>query len=299
MVNAVQHIAALKNQTGEGPLWSPAEKALYWVDIPGHAFYRLDSSSGQHQKFEMGFSIGAIGFAESGRLVMATKRGFALFDLTTQHLTWLGDPKGDKSYLRFNDGKVDRQGRFWAGTMFEEPSEDKTGAGCLYRLDPAGSIHLMEQGLFISNGIGWSPDNRTMYLTASTPQVLYAYDFDPVTGNISRRRPFVQYPATEGAAVPDGLTVDSEGYIWSASWGGWKVMRYDPQGHKVAEIKLPTQCPSSCAFGGADLNELYITSATSGLNTSEQAAQPFAGELFRVKVAAKGLLEPKFNDEAL
>jgi L-arabinonolactonase len=282
----VEHILSINNQLGEGPLWHPDEEVLYWVDINDQCFYRLEPDTGQHERFDVGVPIGCLAFRAGGGLTMGVKNGFAFWEPGTEALRTIADLEADWDDTRFNDGAVDPQGRFWAGTLGRE-------AQCaLYRLDPDLSVHRMETGITTANGIGWSPDHKTMYFTDSGPRMIYAYDFDPATGAIENRRLFVHTP--EEAGVPDGLAVDSEGFIWSARWDGWKVTRYDPDGKVEREIKMPVQRPTSCAFGGPDLNELYITSASVGLRAAELREQPLAGDLFRLKTDFRGMPESKF-----
>ncbi|HEV2579310.1 MAG TPA: SMP-30/gluconolactonase/LRE family protein, partial [Ktedonobacteraceae bacterium] len=174
-----------------------------------------------------------------------------------------------------------------------DPEDDsRQPEGSLYRLDPDHSLHVMETNIRISNGIGWSPDRRLMYFTDSPLRMIYVYDFDAASGALENRRPFVHTPTEKG--VPDGLTVDSEGFIWSACWGGWKITRYDPAGKVERVLQLPVQYPTSCAFGGASLDELFITSAWTALSEEKRRQQPLAGDLFRADVGVKGLEEPKF-----
>lgn len=285
----LEHVVASQNEIGEGPLWNIEEQALYWVDIPQCRFHRLFIASGKYETFAVGLPVGALGFRAAGGLVMATRDGFALWDFDRQTPKFITDPEADLPDNRFNDGAVDRQGRFWAGTMSNQESEP---LGSLYRLDPSGAVQRMETGITVSNGIGWSPDNKTMYYTDSPRRVIYAYDFDPVSGGIDNRRIFVRIP--DDAGFPDGLAVDSEGFIWSAHWDGWKISRYDPTGKVEREIKMPVQRPTSCAFGGPNLDELYITSAWTGLDKAARQKQPWAGDLFRLKVEVRGLPTPKF-----
>jgi sugar lactone lactonase YvrE len=204
----------------------------------------------------------------------------------------MADPEAHKPFTCFNDGAVDRQGRFWAGTMCYPYDACGQPEGSLYRLDPDLSVHTMETGIGISNGIGWSPDNRLMYFTDSPLHMIYVYDFDASTGTIENRRPFVHTPDEKG--FPDGLAVDSEGFIWSACWGGGKIKRYDPDGKVERTIRLPVQYPTSCAFGGESLDELYITSDSRAVSEEKRAQQPFAGDLFRLQAGIKGLEQPKF-----
>jgi sugar lactone lactonase YvrE len=164
--------------------------------------------------------------------------------------------------------------------------------GALYRLDPDGSVHTAETGIGISNGIGWSPDNTIMYYTDSLSRTIYAYDYDAATGNISNRRDLIVTPEDDG--LPDGLTIDGDGYIWSACWGGWKVTRYAPDGRIDREVRLPAAQITACVFGGPNLDELYITSAWTELDAEQRRSQPLAGDVFRLKTDVRGLAEPHF-----
>ena len=282
----VEHVLSTKNQLGEGPVWHPDEKRLYWVDIQNNCFFRLDPDTGHVERFDAGLPVGCLGFREGGGLVLGTKNGFAFWEAKSETVDFITDPEAEWPETRFNDGAVDPQGRFWAGTLGRE-------AACgLYRLDPDLSLHTMETGISVANGIGWSPDHKTMYFTDSAPRMIYAYAFDPATGAIDNRRVFSHTPDEPG--VPDGLTVDGEGFIWSARWGGWKLTRYDPHGKVERKVPMPVQRPTSCTFGGPELDELYITSARVGLTDGELKEQPLAGDLFRLKTDVKGMVEPKF-----
>jgi sugar lactone lactonase YvrE len=282
----VEHVLSIHNSLGEGPVWHPDEQALYWVDINANCIYRLDPRTSQYERLDVGLPVGCLGFREGGGLVLGTQEGFAFWEPETQTLEQIADPEADWPETRFNDGAVDREGRFWAGTLGKE------GACGLYRLDPDLSVHTMEKGVSVANGIGWSPDNKTMYFTDSLPKIIYTYDFDAATGTIENRHIFSHTPDELG--VPDGLTVDGEGFIWSARWGGWKVTRYDPDGQVERSVSIPVQQPTSCTFGGPGLNELYITSARVGLSEAELEEQPLAGDLFRLTTDVKGIVEPKF-----
>jgi sugar lactone lactonase YvrE len=286
-----QHVLGVKHALGEGPLWNAEEQALYWVDIPNCRVCRFYPATGVHECFDVDQRITALGLRASGGLIVTAAKGFASWDPQTQALDLISAPEEvENPHVRFNDAAVDRKGRFWAGTMNEV--DPAAADGCLYRLDPDGACHRVETGFTISNGVGWSPDNGTMYFTDSSRRVILAYDYDLETGAITHRRPFVHVPEEQG--VPDGLTVDSEGFVWSAHWGGWKVTRYNPHGDVDREIRLPAQNVTSCAFGGENLDELYITTARFGLSEAEQAGQPLAGDLFRASVGVTGLAEPKF-----
>jgi sugar lactone lactonase YvrE len=276
----VEHFLTAACKLGEGPLWHPAEKALYWVDIEQDRFHRFYPDTGNKESFLIGQPIGCLAFREKGGLVVALRDGLGFWNWETQSLELIANPEAGRENARFNDGKIDRQGRLWAGTFGKD---DKSA---LYRLDPDGSVHTMETGITISNGIGWSPDDKTMYYTDSAIRTIYTYDFESSSGEISNRRIFVKVPLTEG--FPDGLAVDSEGFIWSAEWDGWRVTRYDPEGKVERVIYLPVQRPTSCTFGGDDLSQLFITSAWTGLHETDRREQPLAGDLFRVQTEVKG-----------
>ncbi|MBN2503121.1 MAG: SMP-30/gluconolactonase/LRE family protein, partial [Anaerolineales bacterium] len=249
----VEHLISVNCELGEGPLWHPEEAVLYWVDIDGRCFHRYVLGTKTHKVFEVGQLIGALAFRESGGYVLATENSFAFWD-ETNGLQPVAEPEAGKTEARFNDGKVDRQGRFWAGTMTDD---DDTSS--LYRLDANHTVHTMESGVMIANGLGWSPDQKLMYFTDSPRRLIYVYDYDAPSGSIQNRRVFAKVPEDEG--VPDGLTIDTEGCMWSAHWGGWKVSRYDPQGKVMEVIEMPVEFPTSCFFGGPDLSTLFITSA--------------------------------------
>lgn len=281
-----------QNQIGEGPLWSVEEQALYWVDIYGKCIERFDSITGVRHTFHLPCQVGAAAFRQKGGFILATDRGFAFWDGKSEAVNWLTNPEQGKPLFRFNDGKVDPGGRFWAGTMYDGPQLNPRPTGSLYRLDPDGAIFVKETGVLISNGIGWSPDHRTMYYTDSIRKIIYSYEYDQTSGEISNRQVFIHTADEPGE--PDGLTVDSQGFLWSARWNGWKVTRYDPAGKPEREIKVPTACPSSVMFGGSDLKDLFITSAWKELSAEERNFQPLAGNVFKVRVDVPGLQEFKF-----
>jgi sugar lactone lactonase YvrE len=276
------------DRLGEGPVWVPEEQALYWVDILQPALQRWQPESGSYKKWLMPNDIGCFSLREHGGAVVALRTGFAYLDLDTGKVKPLNDPESDKPYTRFNDGKCDRFGRFWAGTMDEGAPNNR---GAFYRLDPNGEHRQMLDQIGTSNGLGWSPDNRIMYYTDSAKRTIWSYDFDPEKGTMTNQKVFAKTPE---AFVPDGLTVDADGFIWSAKWNGWKVVRYAPDGSIDLEVPLPVQRPTSCMFGGEKLNQLYITSASVGLTEPELQDQLFAGCIFEVATDTQGLPEPRY-----
>jgi sugar lactone lactonase YvrE len=286
-MDTVERFLNVRNKLGEGPLWHPEEQTLYWVDCKGNTIFRWNAAApGEVGRFDVGLPVGAVAFRAAGGLLLATKNGFAFWDVAGQTLHFVADPEADKPQSRFNDGAVDRHGRFWAGTLGDGDNN------ALYRFDPDGSVRTMETNIGVSNGIAWSLDDRTMYYTDSPRQTIYAYDYDAPSGAISRRRNLVHDPEVRG--FPDGLTIDHEGFLWSARWGGWAIQRYDPQGKLERKIEMPVQFPTSCTFGGPDLNILYITSAWTPLGEARKHEQPSAGDLFRLHTSVRGFPEPKF-----
>src|SRR5438876_8958750 len=223
----VEHILPCRNKLGEGPLWSIDEQKLYWVDIPNKSFSRFDPASEKLEIFPVDQSIGVLALRASGGLVLATRKGFAFWSEQQRELQYIAQPHGNDPLLRFNDGAVDARGRFWAGTMSDV---ELPGKGTVYRLDPDGSTHEMIKNVGVSNGIGWNPDNTIMYFTDSEASVrsIFAYDYDIENGTIANGRVFWTNPDAKG--TPDGLTIDSEGFVWSAIWDGAKIIRFDPAG---------------------------------------------------------------------
>lgn len=288
-MSEVEHVLGVQNRLGEGPRWNVDEQALYWVDIENDSFYRYYPGGGTYEGFGVGMLVGALAFREAGGLVLALRDGLALWDFNKGRLQFIADIEVEKKEARFNDGAVDPEGRFWAGTL----THDGSASSSLYRLDPDYSVHTMATGLTISNGIGWSPDRKTMYHTDTERQVIYAYDYDPATGTIENRRDFVHTSGGEG--FPDGLSVDAEGFVWSAFYAGWRVTRYDHSGKKERDVRLPVANVTACTFGGPDLTDLYITTAWSGLNDEQRREQPLAGDLFLLRTDIKGQPESKFR----
>lgn len=277
-----------QNFLGEGPLWNVDEQALYWVDIMGEQFHRLDPRTMQHESFDVGTPVCVLAFRKNGGLAMAVRDGFAYWNAQEKRPEYIVRPLEHLTSVRFNDGAVDCAGRFWAGTM---STTGDLNSGVLYRLDPDGSLHVMDTGFGITNGLGWSPDNTIMYLTDSPRRVIYAYDFAATTGAISNKRVFVQLP--DGPAQPDGLAVDSQGYIWSAHWGGGCITRYAPDGSTERVIQVAAPHSSACVFGGPTLTNLYITSAQQDLSQEQLRQYPLSGDLFHYQSDVPGL--PKFQ----
>jgi sugar lactone lactonase YvrE len=273
---------------GEGPVWNEEEQALYWLDVFMPGLNRFDPLTGINRVTRLAQPIYAMALCAGGNAIGSFENGVGFVDLDRGTIDIIGDPKAGQP-VNFNDGKCDRRGRFWTGTMAKDWSSP---IGALYRIEPSNRITQMDDGIILSNGLGWSPDNRIMYFTDFGRRVIYAYDFDPDTGAVMRRRPFIEVPAEAG--FPDGMTVDAEGCLWVAHWDGWQVSRYGPDGKSREMVRMPVQRPTSCAFGGPDLSVLYITSARMGLSDSALAGAPLSGSVFAVHTDTVGLAEPKF-----
>jgi sugar lactone lactonase YvrE len=261
-------------ELGEGPFWDAPSGSLYWVDIPVGRVHRLDGD-GAHRSWDIGQAVGAVVTRASGGLVLAARGGFLTLDPVTgavAPLVLLEFGTG----IRMNDGACDRAGRFFAGTMADDEAADR---GTLYRLDPDHSVVAVIPVVTVSNGIGWSPDDSLMYYIDSPTRRVDVLDYDPVTGAAGDRRPFASIDA--GDANPDGLTVDADGSVWVALWDGGAVLRFSPGGRLQQEIELPAARVTSCAFGGLDLETLYITTAAGAGNSG--------GELFSVRAGVAGL----------
>lgn len=288
-----EHLFDTHCRLGEGPLWHPSEQRLYWVDIENQDLYQSNAALTDYTKVHFPTPIGAFGFIRTGGLVLAVQDGFAVSDGTPDTLTKIWQPYPDREDIRMNDGKVDPTGRFWAGTL-----DPVHAQAALYRLDPDGGHHTVLQGLGISNGLGWSPDRKTMYVTDSLRYTIYAFDYDLATGAISNQRDFLKLPKDARGIVPDGLCVDAEGCIWSAHWNGWQIVRYSPAGEPLLEINLPTQLVTSCCFGGPKNDQLFITTAWTDLTEEQRQAQPLAGAVFTAQTTTQGqathFFEPTF-----
>jgi sugar lactone lactonase YvrE len=264
----------------EGPRWHEERQELLWVDILGRQMHRgtlsADGALERVETISVDRHIGAVAPAVGGGYVLAAGPGFLFVD-EAGAVRELAQPEDGRADVRMNDGACDPQGRFWAGTMAYDESP---GAGVLYRLELDGSCTTMLTGLSISNGIGWSPDASTMYLSDSGTGCVDAFRFDGSSGTISDRRTLVHIDRP--GVAPDGLTVDREGGIWIALWNGGAVSRYAPDGSLLATVRLPVERPTSCAFGGPGLDTLFVTSARTDLEEDALARQPHAGRLFAI-----------------
>ncbi len=269
---------------GEGPLWSIQEQALYWVDILNHRLHRYGPQQRQ-STWQFNEEISAVAErADRPGLIVTLRHGFAWFDPATEKLEHLMNVEEDLPANRFNDGKCDRAGRFWAGTM-DFACQQPTGS--LYRLSSDLGLKKIDSEYAVTNGPAWSLDQKIMYHNDSVNGRVYAFDFDLESGEATNKRLFLQFSADEGS--PDGMTTDAEGGLWIAHWGVGKLTRRDAIGQLLQTVELPCSQITSCAFGGPDLSTLYITSAATGLSEQQMQREPLAGGLFAIDMAVPGL----------
>lgn len=280
----MRRIGDQTDDLGECPVWSAAEGALYWVDIRRPAIRRFVPATGAVETWAAPAMVGAIGLLGGGRLVAALGDGVALFDASTGGFETLCRLPGMPAGHRFNDGRCDPAGRFWVSTMH---NETRGPEGTLFRLDASGLVPVLT-GLRIPNSLCWSPDGATMYFADSLDHAIRAYPYDPATGEPGPPRPFAEVAAP---AIPDGSTVDAEGRVWTAEFDGGRVVCRDPAGRTVRAIATPVPRPTSCAFGGEDLDVLYVTTASQFMTEAERAAMPLAGALLAYDVGVRGLPE--------
>ena len=283
-------IVNTRDSLGESPLWDPVTERLFWVDINRCLIHQLDPRTGEITDWPCKTEPGCLGRADNGRLVAGLRDGFYFFSPATGKFEGITDPEPGKPENRVNDGKVDRAGRFWAGTM-RDPNPDEP-CGALYKLEGQTALQMLD-GIRIPNSLCWSPDNQTLYFSDTRARVIWGFDFNLASGELTNRRLFVDLQGQLGR--PDGATVDTEGYLWSAEYGGGRVVRYAPDGTVDKVVNLPVANVTCPTFGGTDYKTLFITTASQRLTENELAEQPLAGGLFSLKVTVAGLPEPVFG----
>jgi sugar lactone lactonase YvrE len=279
-VSAGHHITCVTDAVcllGESPVWDWRTGALYFVDIKDPAVHCLDPQTGASRRWPMPEMIGSIGLRQRGGLVAALKSGFAFIDLAAGHVTRIADPEAGRPGNRFNDGKVDPAGRFWAGTMDDG---ELLASGDLYRLDADLSVRRFAAGFVVTNGVEWSNDGRTLYFVDSAARRILAYGFEMGDGLLGAPRLFAAVDPSQG--FPDGLAVDADDHVWSAHWNGARITRYRPDGSTERVIAMPVPLCTNCCFGGADLTTLFVTSASIGLDAAARLRAPQSGRVFAV-----------------
>lgn len=292
MADEIQCVVQGADILGEVPLWCDRTQKLWWIDARRPALQSYDPASGKHTAIRLPpeLIVGSIAMREAGGFLLATNRGFYRYDPAKAEAPLaLLNPETDKPTHRLNDGKCDRRGRFWVGSMHDTVREP---TGVLYRLDGNMRCHVKLEDFVLPNAICWSLDDKTMYFADTHRQTIWAFDFDIDDGVISNRRVFKDW--THQLGRPDGATIDAEGYMWNAMVATGKLVRLAPDGSVDREIQLPVTNPTCPAFGGKNLDQLYITSHSQRIPVEQMAREPYAGGLLLLDVGVKGVPEPRF-----
>lgn len=280
---------------GEGPIWDPRSQNIYWIDIRRSRISRYNIKAGrQTGVWITAHRPGCIGLTlDENRLVVAAGNRVEILDLTTGRTEEIARLPIEASRFRANDGRVDRMGRFWVGTMIDDVHAPETFCdGALFRVDPDGSVFKVEDTLELPNGIGWNEDDTILYFNDTTTLKTFCFDFNSAAGTLSNRRVFYDHSGGEG--YPDGLSVDTEGCVWSAQWDGWNIRKISPDGDLLEQFAMPVRRPSSAAFFGENLDQLVITSATVDFVTNDYLKSPDAGSLFSMRTDTTGTQENFF-----
>jgi len=287
----VEKLAAEEALVGEGPVWDVESQSLYWVDIQGGRFWNFDPATGENKLIHSGYNVAGVNRNRGGSLTVGTWEGVQLWD-SDDNYRWMFQGEHEGRPFKLNDLIVGPDGSLYGGSAHLDSCT-------LFRFNTDGSVEIIDDGLDLCNGMGFSPDRSTFYSTDSPRHEIYKWDYDQSTREISNKRVFATIPSDLG--IPDGMTVDAEGYVWSAIWYGGTVVRIDPDGKEERRVEFPAAQTSSAMFGGKDLNELYVTSATSGTGSTERTGWEPAGfdmnsyrggDLYRVKLDIQG--KPEF-----
>jgi len=288
----IQALPVPANLLGESPLWHPKEQVLYWCDIPGRQLHRFDPASGQHRQWQFHTEVACCAARAEGGLLLALRDGLFHFNPANGSRTQVSVAPYAQATERFNDGKVDAQGRFWCGTIYEP--RDTPNAG-LYRWTH-GHLQQIAGDITVSNGLAWSPSGRTLYWADTPAHMVYTCDFDPLDGTLSPRRVFARFAPrdpSQGLAHyggrPDGAAVDAEGCYWVAMFEGASLQRFSPHGELLHILPLPVRCPTMPCFGGPDLRTLFITTSRENRPAQELDDMPLSGHVLQLRVDVPGL----------
>jgi sugar lactone lactonase YvrE len=287
----IECVLDCRAELGEGPVWDEVEGVLYWVNIKAHEIHRFDPATGKDTFWKTPADVGSLALRKNGGMVVALKTGFFFFDPPSGEFAVIAEPEPDRPDNRFNDGKTDRQGRFWAGSLYDPDETKPTGA--LFRLDADRICHKMVDGIHASNGLAFSPDSKTMYYADSRRRIVWAWDFDKDDGALSNRRVFIELAGADG--VPDGAAVDIDGCYWLTQPPAARVVRYDPRGRPDRVLQMPVSQPTCVAFGGPRMDTLYITSARYRMPAEKLAGEPLAGGIFVAHPGIAGLTDARFE----
>lgn len=271
---------------GEGVTWDHRTGEAMWTDIEGRRLYRYRYADERLSSISMPERLGAFGLArDSNWIIAGFESGFAWFNIRNNGILWIAQPERGDTGRRLNDGRVDPYGRFWCGSMIEAPKNSLSKKGSLYRLNMDASVHRMLGDIEISNGLAWSPNGSVMYFADSPKRTIWAFDFS-AAGALSNRRVFAMTPEN---VFPDGAVVDADGCLWSAQWGGSRIVRYAPDGDALYELAVPVPQPSCVAFGGSNLDLLFVTTARDGLSKKALDQNPLSGDVFVYRLPVSGV----------
>jgi sugar lactone lactonase YvrE len=283
-------VVSSQDSLGECVLWCPRTRKVWWLDILKPCLQSFDPVSGAHTVYPLpGPNCGCAALRASGGFVLALDNGLHAFDPATGRLTFLFHPEPEPATNRYNDGRCDRSGRFWLGTM---DCAIRSPSGSVYRLGPDRSVLKVLDGISVPNSTAFSPDDRTMYFADTPRHVIWAFDLDIEAGAIANRRVFADLTARKG--LPDGSCVDAEGFLWNAEFAGARLVRYAPDGRVDRTVAVPVRSPTCCAFGGDDLGTLYVTSSTHEHSAVDRSAEPMSGGLLALDVGVRGLPEAMY-----
>jgi L-arabinonolactonase len=290
-MSTVECVLDCRAELAEGPVWDPEESVLYWVNIKAREIHRYDPATGKDQLWKTPTDVGSLALRRRGGMIVALKTGFFFFDPQNLQFTPVAEPEANLPENRFNDGKTDRQGRFWAGSL-HDLGETKP-SGSLYRLDTDLACQRMVEGIYASNGLAFSPDSTTAYYADSRRRIVWAWDFDQTDGSIRNRRVFIELEGKDG--VPDGAAIDTEGCYWLTQPPAGRIVRYDLRGRIDRVIEMPVSQPTCVTFGGPRLDTLYITSATYHMSPEKLKTEPLAGSIFATNPGVTGLPDARFG----
>jgi sugar lactone lactonase YvrE len=296
MPHQVDLVLDAKAGAAETPVWDAQNKLLYWTDLTKKRLHIYEPANDSDRFIDVGSKIGTVVIRQSGGVVVALESGFNYIDLSTGDISNLADPEPEMTNNRFNDGKCDSAGRLWVSSVsqdFENGKATMVPYGKLYRFGPNQEIMVALDKVIQVNGLGWSVDNKKMYLVDTVGFAILSFDFDEINGVISNQQIAVQVPESFG--YPDGMCLDDEGSIWLAHWGGYQVSRWNPvTGNLIETIAVPASQVTCCSFGGDNLDELYITTARHCLSEEELAKYPYSGGIFKYKPGVTGPVAHQF-----
>lgn len=290
-IGTLQAVVPVRNVLGEGVQWNTSDECVWWTDIPARQLCRMRLTNLEVERIAMPERVGSFAFVQDDeRMIVAFETGVALYDPQTRAIEWIERLESPGSGRRFNDGRADRQARFWTGTMVEDTERADAHSAHLYCVERK-QLHERVSGIGISNGICFSPDSRYMYFADSRERTIWRYDFDAPTGTLGRRIVFARTP--QGAS-PDGAAVDAGGCVWSAQWGAARVVRYAPTGKIDGYLEIPARQPSCVAFGGPHFDTIFVTTASQGV-PGTSAEDSAAGHLFVFRTTLVGLPESRYR----